>query len=103
MSCWIRTRAFHRATSAVKTGLASRASERGPAYAEPPGVSRPSTRIRDPRLRRLAEALSALPHFEPDLAWKARLKARLMMLEVTEAAGATRREPVDGPLKNRRL
>ncbi len=35
--------------------------------------------IEDPALRELAEELHRLPHFQPDKAWKARLKAKLLM------------------------
>ncbi|HLG70501.1 MAG TPA: hypothetical protein VK009_08775 [Chloroflexota bacterium] len=45
----------------------------------------------------MAETLSALPHFHPDRAWKARLKARLMMLDIVDAPGRVKRESVRDP------
>jgi len=63
----------------------------------PAGVPRRFPEIKDEQLRGLAETLSALPHFHPDRAWKARLKARLMMLDIVDAPGRVKRESVRDP------
>lgn len=54
--------------------------------------------IADHQLQDLAYQLHGLPHFQPDGAWKARLKARLLMQAESHAPlGSVRHEAVSGP------